>query len=419
MTRSLGNSARAITYLNLLERISQLTSRSLAAEEILRQILDELVLELEIQGCWIQFFDTVNEEFRLIISQGLTEEMTGYLESLKFGVDPFSKAVLKEKPLVYADVSIDPDCSFFNSMMPWIRSLAIAPFIYRNSVVGVMGTCSSTPGQFAEYELKLLLIVSAFVADIVSKLGTVSSKEKDLKMSAGVLALGERQGLIDALSHELQTPLTALIASAGLLAEETEKESSGTRPRLIQNILHSASSLQSRIAELLELSRSRSGRFRIKLKTVDFSNLVKEVVQDLIPVAVGKSQSLVSQIDPYITVEADEQRLEQILNNLLSNAIKFTPQGGKIKVRARKHNTDVIVEVKDTGKGIAYEEQQKLFRPYYRIPADRRRHNGLGLGLSITKELVELHSGKIWVESEPEKGSIFVFSLPLAVAKSK
>jgi len=127
------------------------------------------------------------------------------------------------------------------------------------------------------------------------------------------------------------------------------------------------------------------------------------VVDELIPVAESKEQSIVMKIESSLIVEADEQRLEQILNNLLSNAIKFTPSGGMITVKANKQNADLIVEVIDTGHGISEEEQQKLFRPYYRVPADRRRYDGIGLGLYITKQLVELHGGKIWWKANSGK----------------
>ena len=100
--------------------------------------------------------------------------------------------------------------------------------------------------------------------------------------------------------------------------------------------------------------------------------------------------------------------------NLLSNAIKFTPQGGEITIRARKEKTNLVVEVQDTGPGIPKEEQMKLFQPYSRISADRHRLPGLGLGLAITKQLVELQGGTIWLDSKQEKGSTFAFCLPLS-----
>lgn len=118
-----------------------------------------------------------------------------------------------------------------------------------------------------------------------------------------------------------------------------------------------------------------------------------------LPLIRDKGLSLSLELPPALIVNADEQRLEQILLNLLANAIKFTPVAGQIILRAREEKENVIVEIQDTGPGIPKEEQIKLFRPYYQVMADRHRVPGLGLGLAITKQLVELHGGRIWVDS--------------------
>jgi signal transduction histidine kinase len=406
------NHTRFISYLDLLQRISQLTSSAIPVEEILEQLLDQMILELNIKTCWIQFLDKGKEEFRLIAFRGFSEHSVKKMDGLKLGRDPFSQVGLKEEPLLCSDISTNNDFKYISSLIPGTCSLAVVPLLYRGSVLGLMGICSNTPSQFTQQELKLISIIAASISDVVDRAVTVTNKSQ--KMGANLMAMSERQGLIDALSHELQTPLTALIASAGLLAEEIQREPKGSQPRLIKNILHSSSSLQRRIVELLESSRAKTSQFRIKMKSLDFSRLLGEIIQDFIPLAQVKNQTLTTQIEPSIMVEADEHRLEQIINNLVSNAIKFTPEGGKIKLKAKQSNSEVIVEVSDTGNGIAHEEQQNLFRPYYRVPADRRRYDGLGLGLSITKQLVELHGGKIWMESELAKGSKFYFSLPLS-----
>jgi len=110
---------------------------------------------------------------------------------------------------------------------------------------------------------------------------------------------------------------------------------------------------------------------------------------------------------------ADGQRIEQILLNLLSNAIRVTPEGGRITLKASNESNRLVIKVQDSGPGIPPEEKQKLFRPYYHLSTDRASIPGMGLGLAITKQLVELHGGTIWVQSEPGKGSTFSFSLPL------
>jgi signal transduction histidine kinase len=396
-----------------LERISKLASSSLEPAEIFEQILDELtsISGLGVQSCWIQFLDAENEELRLIACRGFTEKMVEIMNSMKLGKDPISRVVLNGEPLVSSDISIDSNYAFIDSIMPGARSLAIVPVVCGGSVLGIIGLCSNTPDKFAGY-VKLLSITGTCVATAISRVLHLHRNNRTSSAQA-ISDLGEKQELLNALSHELQTPLTALIASAGLLAEEIEKEPRVLQLRLIQNILHSASNLQSHLVEMLDISSTKTNQFRIKIKAVDFPVLLRMVVDELIPVAEGKKQSMIMKIESSLAVEADEQRLEQILNNLLSNAIKFTPQGGRITVKAKKHNADLVVEIMDTGLGISKEEQQKLFRPYYRVPADSRRYNGIGLGLSITKQLVELHGGGIWVESEPGKGSTFAFSIPL------
>ena len=215
------------------------------------------------------------------------------------------------------------------------------------------------------------------------------------------------------LSHELQTPLTAIIACTGLLTEELQKEENNTLLRLGNNIAKSASSLQTRLDELLNLSRGKDSAFRIKKTVIDFSEFTKEIVEQMTPLFRNNKQSISLEVPDTLIITADKQRLEQILFNLLSNAIKFTPSGGNIYLRAKINKKNLIVEIEDTGPGIPPEEQEKLFLPYHRIRSDRMQYSGLGLGLSITKQLVELHGGQIWVESKKNRGSVFIFTLPL------
>ena len=116
-------------------------------------------------------------------------------------------------------------------------------------------------------------------------------------------------------------------------------------------------------------------------------------------------------------IHGDGPRLEQVMLNLMTNAAKFTPAGGTITIRARQQDNGLVVDVQDNGIGIAREEQSRLFKPYSRLSSDRQRHPGLGLGLALSKQVVELHGGRIWVESEPGKGSTFSFFVPRRPAR--
>jgi len=137
-------------------------------------------------------------------------------------------------------------------------------------------------------------------------------------------------------------------------------------------------------------------------------------VENVRPLALKNKQTLNAELPPSLPViQADEERLRQVVLNLLNNAFKFTPPGGSITVRAREENAYLITEVQDTGPGISKEEQAKLFEPYQQSEELRTRLSGLGLGLSLAKKLVELHGGQIWVKSQKGKGSTFAFSIPV------
>ncbi|TET13705.1 MAG: PAS domain S-box protein [Dehalococcoidia bacterium] len=219
-----------------------------------------------------------------------------------------------------------------------------------------------------------------------------------------------------ALAHELKTPLTPVVMSSQTLTSQLKDE---TLLRVAKNIERGAANLNSRIDELLDLARGEIGMLQIKPEQVDVLQLIREVVDDVAPVRASREQSLVLKLPPSLPpVWADRVRLRQIVLNLLSNAFKFTPAGGKITLRARQEDGNLVVEVKDTGSGIAEEDRQRIFNPYHRKESDMERLSGLGLGLALCKTLVELHKGRIWIKSRAGRGSTFGFSLPVGGPQS-
>jgi signal transduction histidine kinase len=192
-----------------------------------------------------------------------------------------------------------------------------------------------------------------------------------------------------------------------------EKKQEATLLKIPKNISRSAASLQNRLSELINLSKNKEETFGISKKEFDFSRLAAEVADQVLSLVKQKNQRLTMEVAPYMKIHADDQRIEQVLLNLLSNAIKFTPEGGDIFLKADKDGKRLVVNVQDSGPGIPNEEKKKLFVPYYHPSTDRSGIPGLGLGLAISKQIVELHGGAIWVQSDVGKGSTFSFSLPL------
>jgi signal transduction histidine kinase len=165
---------------------------------------------------------------------------------------------------------------------------------------------------------------------------------------------------------------------------------------------------------LLELARYSRGSFKLNLQPIHVKSFLEEVIARFTPSIEERSQHLTIAIaDQLPVIELDPSRLEQVLVNLLSNASKFTPHAGHIEFRAFLQDGALQVEVQDDGIGISPEDQKSLFKPYYIVDQDRKKYPGLGLGLTVCKQIVEAHGGVIRVASQPGQGSTFSFNIPL------
>jgi signal transduction histidine kinase len=215
------------------------------------------------------------------------------------------------------------------------------------------------------------------------------------------------------MSHELRTPLNAIMGFTQVLSEKLYGEVTEKQEEYLDFILTSANHLLALINDILDLSKVEAGQ--VKLEVAPFS-LRKALERGVVMVGEratrdGVEVALTADPDADL-VTGDERRVRQVIFNLLSNAVKFTPAGGAVDVRAMKVDGEVMVSVADTGPGIAAEDHERIFEEFQQTEAGVEQREGTGLGLSLSKRLVELHGGRIWVVSEPGKGSTFVFTLP-------
>ncbi|MFH0769110.1 MAG: PAS domain-containing sensor histidine kinase [Chloroflexota bacterium] len=223
--------------------------------------------------------------------------------------------------------------------------------------------------------------------------------------------IDKRIELTRTLVHELKTPLTPMIAASELLMEEVPD---GPLFRLARSINKGAELLAKRIDTLIDAAKGELGILELVRTETDLLDLLHRIAEDATPLAYSHNQVLNAELPVSLpTVSADGERLRQVVVNLLDNGFKFTPEGGRITLRAEKKGDAIIIEVEDTGPGIPVDQQQHLFEAHYHVKSENKRGSGLGLGLALSKMLVELHGGKIWVESKEGKGSKFVFSVPL------
>ena len=221
----------------------------------------------------------------------------------------------------------------------------------------------------------------------------------------------ERVEFTRALIHEIKTPLTPLLAASEMLTTQCK---GNLENNLSKHLYESACELNSRIDELFDFTRGEMGTLKLKLTQVDLPRLFHSILESTKPQALYKKQNLIVQIDPALhTAFVDGGRLRQVTLNVLNNALKFTPSGGTINFTAAPLENELLVKVSDTGPGIARQDQAFLFQAYHRSNSGKEHFSGMGLGLAISKTIVDLHGGRIWVESEEGKGSSFFFSIPL------
>jgi signal transduction histidine kinase len=219
------------------------------------------------------------------------------------------------------------------------------------------------------------------------------------------------------MSHELRTPLNAIIGFSQVLQQELFGEMNEKQEEYVDDILSSGNHLLSLINDVLDLSKVEAGQVELERAPFSLRDALERGVVMVRERASGRGLQLSLDLAPDVDlVDADERRVRQIVFNLLSNAVKFTPEGGRIVVSTERAAGEVRVSVSDTGPGVAPEDRERIFEEFQQTTVGAQQREGTGLGLALSKKLVELHGGRICVESGPGSGSRFVFTLPLEEA---
>jgi len=216
------------------------------------------------------------------------------------------------------------------------------------------------------------------------------------------------------MSHELRTPLNAVIGFSEVLLEKMFGDVNPKQEEYLGDILASGRHLLSLINDILDLAKIEAGRMELELEDFDVAQAIDNAVVLVRERATRKGLTLDTRLDHRLgSLRGDQRKVKQVLLNLLSNAVKFTPEGGRIEVRAQRLEGEVEVSVTDTGIGIAPDDLETVFEEFRQVGTDyAKKHEGTGLGLTLSRKFVELHGGRIWVKSQPGQGSTFAFTLP-------
>ena len=293
-----------------------------------------------------------------------------------------------------------------------VKAAIGAPMLWESKGIGAIWVVRDHSGPFSEKEIALLKTFAdqAVIAIQNARLfREIQDKSAQLEV-----ANKHKSEFLANMSHELRTPLNAIIGFSEVLLERLFGDLNEKQDDYLKDIHSSGKHLLTLINDILDLSKVEAGRMELELSTFELAAALTNAMTLVRERAQRHGIALGQQVDPKLgEIVADERKFKQILLNLLSNAVKFTPDGGRIDVRATREDGNAIVAVHDTGIGIAPEDQAAVFEEFRQVGNDyTKKQEGTGLGLALTKKFVELHGGRIWLESEPGKGSTFTFSIP-------
>ena len=321
------------------------------------------------------------------------------------------------QPVWIMDVTKDPNFPRAQLAMEiGVRAGAAFPVLVGRRVVAVLEFFSAEAVEPYEPLLEVM-------AQIGTQLGRVIERkhaEEQLRLAKEQAEAGSRakSQFLANMSHELRTPLNAILGYNELIEDNIYGEVPGRIREVIGRVGHNGRHLLGLINDVLDLSKIEAGQLTLTLGDYSMANVVDTVMSMVEPLASEKKLALKATVDPDLPVgRGDEQRITQVLLNLVGNAVKFT-DSGEVAVRVSQSDGDFLVSVTDTGPGIAEAEQQSIFEEFRQADSSSTREKGgTGLGLAIAKRMIEMHGGRIWVESAPGEGTTFSFTLPVRAAQ--
>jgi signal transduction histidine kinase len=299
-----------------------------------------------------------------------------------------------------------------------VRALLAVPLVHQHELIGALVVRRKRVGAFAEDTVSLLQSFAAQSAVAIQNAGLF--RELEEKSRELETASRHKSEFLANMSHELRTPLNAVLGYAELIQDGIYGEVPAKIQDVLERIQQNGRHLLGLINDVLDLSKIEAGQLTLSPSDYSMRELVLDVVSATEALAAEKKLALEVAVPADLPRgHGDERRLTQVLMNLVSNAIKFTDKGS-IDIRAQVEDSSFLVAVTDTGVGIAAEDRERIFEEFQQVDSSStRKKGGTGLGLAIARRIVELHGGRIWVESTPGQGSTFAFTLPLRVGEQE
>ena len=401
---------RAIQLATTVE-VSQAATSILEPDQLLREVVLLVHDRFAYPYVGIYLLDDEGEQALLQEQMGGSEEMVA-VKAKPVPIEDGSavgQAALTGKPAIVRQGDEGSQAALCS---PYIRAEAALPLRMGDQIIGVLDILSTDHDDFDADDVSVLQNVANQIT-IALENARAYAVEREAAKRLRELDQSKRRFLAN-MSHELRTPLTNIIGFSRLMLKGIDGPLTGQQHNDVEIIYHNSQHLLGLINDLLDISHIEAGLMELEFREVNLADLIHSVMATASALVRDKDTELREEVAPDLPeVQADAVRIRQVLLRLLANAAKFTTQG-TITVRSWRADEQVLVSVSDTGVGIPAEDQDRIFEQFEQGSLeDGRRPNGAGLGLALSKEFVEMHGGRMWVESEAGQGSTFTFSLPL------
>ena len=410
--------SQSVEELSALGEVGQAINSTLDVEAVLTTIVAKAVQLSGTEAGTIYTFDESSQEFRLRATRGMDEAMIAAIHDQRIGSGEtaIGRAAVERTPIQIPDVLKEASLVLDVVVRAGYRAVLIVPLLRPGHIVGALVVRRKAPGEFPKSTVELLQTFadqSVLAIQNARLFREIEEKGRELEQASQ-----HKSQFLANMSHELRTPLNAILGYTELIADGIYGEPSEKMLAVLKRLESNGKHLLGLINDVLDLSKIEAGQLVLELTDYSLEDIAQTVRSTLEPLAADKKLAFKVEVAPKMPAgHGDGRRLTQVLINLVGNAIKFT-DAGEVVIKAAATDGSFHLSVHDTGPGISAADQAKLFQEFQQADnAITRKKGGTGLGLAISKRIIEMHGGKIWVESEVGQGSTFSFTVPVRVTE--
>ncbi|MGE0034271.1 MAG: ATP-binding protein [Xanthobacteraceae bacterium] len=410
---------QSVSELRALGEISQAVNSTLDLESVLTTIVTHAVQISKTDAGAIYVFEDVKDEFLLRTTYGMDPTTIATLKKLRIRIDnpALAAAIKKRQPVQVPDLrNVPPDPVTQAILCAGYRSLMVAPLLRPDRIVGMLVIRRKEPGLFSQATIDLLKTFadqSVLAIQNARLFSEIAQKSRQLEVESR-----HKSQFLANMSHELRTPLNAILGYNQLMLNNIYGETAGRMRTVLSRIQSNGKHLLGLINDVLDLSKIEAGQLTLTVSDYSVKQIVYSVSAAVEPLLADKKLAFKVELPPDLpTGRGDGRRITQVLLNLVSNAIKFTDEG-EVTISASATGDGFTLAVRDTGPGIDPADQARIFEEFQQADnSATKRKGGSGLGLSIARRIVDMHGGRLWVESSVGSGATFFFTVPISVER--